>query len=109
MQPIELSIGLPEGTQIGFFVIPNGTLAQAQAGESRQPLFTVPELNPGGFVQSLAFFNPEAEQSDSSTGEGVIITMEDLAIQLSSDRDFADVVFEITKIRPVTNEITCSE
>lgn len=100
-------VSVPAGSEIGFFVIPDGTIAQAKAGTSKTPLFSLNELNPGSFVQALAFYNPYALDNNSLSQQGLLISFEDVPVATHSDRDFADVIFELTYVSPVYEQLGC--
>ena len=82
------TIDVPSDVAVGFFMIPNGTLAQAQAGHSKEPLFTMQHLNPGLYDQVLTFWDPDKQQ--------VLFAYEDITILGNrSDQDFQDIMFTI--------------
>jgi hypothetical protein len=96
------------GTVLGFFLIPNNTLANFNADPGlffpsqtsdqsrRSPLFSVSEANPGQLDQMLSF-----------VGNGVtLFTFEDLTRTGSSDQDFTDLAFTVdAELSPVNPNV----
>ncbi|MEQ9448995.1 MAG: DUF4114 domain-containing protein [Rhodospirillaceae bacterium] len=83
------SFDVAAGTQLGWFLIPNDTLAAVlsdpaafYAGNRPEPLFSVSEANPGSFDQLLTF----------EAGGLTTLAFEDLTRAGSSDMDFNDMV-----------------
>ena len=83
------SFDVASGTQLGWFLIPNDTLATVlsdpagfYAGNRPEPLFSVAEANPGSFDQLLTF----------EAGGLTTLAFEDLTRAGSSDMDFNDMV-----------------
>jgi len=97
-------LSLPAGLEIGFFLIPDNTLANFQSAPSsfyppatdpnslRAPHFSQSDANPGEFDQMLSF-----------VGNGVtLFTFEDLTRIGQSDQDFTDLAFQINaELHPV--------
>ncbi|WP_169976021.1 DUF4114 domain-containing protein [Tautonia rosea] len=94
---VSRSFTVAAGTTLGFFLIPNNTLANFQANPGafypsqtsdnllRSPLFSITDANPGELDQMLSF-----------VGNGVtLFTFEDLTRTGSSDQDFVDLAFTI--------------
>ena len=92
------------GTNLGFFIIPNNTLAnfnanpslffpsQTSTPELRAPLFSVTGANPGGFDQMLSFLG----------GGNTLFAFEDLTRAGNSDNSFTDLVFSVdAQLQPV--------
>ncbi len=101
---------LPADTALGFFIVPNDTLANAIAGTARNdPLFTVPSLNPGGLAQVLAF-SSEDGRVGANHPDVTILAFEDLTIaeRDRSDRDFNDIVFSVSFLRPSVPAVICT-
>ena len=91
------TVSVPAGTVLGFYLIPDNTLAnflsnpsaffpsQTAHDELRSPLFSVSDANPGELDQMLSFI-----------GNGVtLFTFEDLTRTGTSDQDFTDLAFTI--------------
>jgi hypothetical protein len=94
------TIAVSPGVAVGLFMIPNGTLADAQAGLGNPPLFTLASLNPGQFDQALTFYDP--------VGGQIICAFEDInIISGNSDQDFQDLVFTVKPIDPMPQSTEC--
>jgi hypothetical protein len=88
------------GVAVGLFMIPNGRLADAQAGRGNAPLFTLASLNPGQFDQAVTFYDP--------VGGQIVCAFEDIEIVGGkSDQDFQDLVFTVTPIDPMPQLTEC--
>lgn len=80
------------GMEFGIMLVPNGTVQEVfenpAIDNNRKPLF------------SMATANPDDEfhmgQIADITGEGSAFVMEDLRVDRSSDRDYNDVIFQLT-------------
>ncbi len=92
------SVGLNKA--IGFFIIPNGKLADAKAGTTKEPLFTLSNLNPAGKIQHISFYDQDSKK--------VILGFEDVTRTSSSDEDYQDIVFSVNMIDPKMNLLTCN-
>jgi len=106
------STNFTAGQTVGFFVVPNDTLARAQAGNANNdPLFTLSALNPGGIPQVLNFQSANGRTTAAPANPNVLVfAFEDLAIaaRRKSDRDFNDVVFTVSsQVRPKPTAIIC--
>src|SRR5262249_41823012 len=96
------TLQVPPGVAVGLFMVPNGTLADAQAGRGNAPLFTLSSLNPGQFAQSMTFYDP--------TGQQIICAFEDIDIMSNnSDLDSQDLVFTVKPIDPMPQRTECIE
>lgn len=104
----EINISVAPGSEIGFFVVPNGRLSDVQAGANIDILFSVPTLNPGSFTQFLGFYDA-ADDSELVAGENdrVIISIEDISLRKSTDRSFEDVGFEVRGVAPSHEFLNC--
>jgi hypothetical protein len=79
------------GDKFGIILIPNGTIEEVEENPeltgNKQPLF------------SLATANPEdafhVGQIADVTGEGNLFVMEDLRVDVGSDRDYNDLIFSL--------------
>ncbi|NEQ99940.1 MAG: DUF4114 domain-containing protein [Cyanothece sp. SIO2G6] len=102
------TFSLDSGSEIGFFLIPNNTLANFQGSPSsffpsqtsvsslRSPLFSVSDANPGEFDQMLSFVDAGV----------TLFTFEDLTRTGISDQDFTDLSFVVNaELRPVEQPI----
>lgn len=84
------------GNFLVFFVVPNGTLAQGQAGAIK-PYFTYDPLSPGAFDQFLSFHSAAGRGSLGST---TLVVAEDISLVNKSDRDWWDIGFSLTGAVP---------
>ena len=73
------------GQSVGFFLIQDGTLEQAIAGD-KIPLFSIADANPGGFGQ--------VQQGDGDQPGECRLSFEDIAG--GGDADFNDLVVDLT-------------
>lgn len=82
--------GVSAGDEIGFFLLPDNTLAEYLSPSwigsgNLEPLFSVANANPGEYDQMMSFI-----------GNGVtLFTFEDLSRNGASDEDFTDLAFTI--------------
>lgn len=93
----ETIFNLKGGTELGFFLIPNNSLANFQTDPAsffadpatsnalRAPLFSVSAANPGGLDQMLSFV----------ANDTTLFTFEDLTRTGGSDQDFTDLAFTV--------------
>lgn len=94
------TLEVPPGSAVGLFMIPNGRLADAQAGRGNPPLFTLASLNPGQFDQAVTFYDPEGGQ--------IVCAFEDVNIVNDrADQDFQDLVFTVKPIDPLPQSTQC--
>ena len=94
---VRVTASVPAGRGVGLFVVPNGRLAAAQAGTSRNaPLFSLSALNPGGAPQALVFASASGRVG-STPREVTVLAFEDLALagRGRSDRDYNDLVWTV--------------
>ena len=93
------------GTAVVFFMVPNNTLKKAQQGKA-DVLFTIASLNPGGYDQVLNYYSALGRKGVG--GPQSVYAWEDMTmVNSSSDKDFSDVVFCISKVVPSLPVITC--
>lgn len=95
-----MSIDVAAGAQLGFFLIPDDTLADILEnpedfydGSRPDPLFSVSDANPGAYDQMLAF----------QSGSLFALAFEDLTRTGWSDQDFNDLV--ITMQETVSDQL----
>ncbi len=103
---------LAAGTELGFFIVPNNTLANFNANPSnfypsqtgndslRSPLFSISDANPGELDQVISF-----------VGNGkTLFAFEDLTRTGATDNSFTDLVFtvdaELTPVGAVPEPLT---
>jgi hypothetical protein len=96
--PDTATFSVAAGTNLGFFIVPNNTIAAFLANPAlfypptplgdtphRSPLFSLSDANPGQFDQMLAF-----------AGNGkTLFAFEDLTRVGSSDQNFTDLIFTL--------------
>jgi hypothetical protein len=94
------TLQVPPGVAVGLFMIPNGTLADAQAGRGNAPLFTLASLNPGQFAQAMTFYDPAGHQ--------IVCAFEDIEIMSNnSDLDYQDLVFTVKPVDAMPQSTEC--
>jgi subtilisin-like proprotein convertase family protein/predicted nucleotidyltransferase len=80
------------GDKFGLMLVPNGTVQEVfnnpTIGSTKRPLFSLAKANP-----SEAF---HIGQIADVNEKGNVFVMEDLRVDLGSDRDYNDTIFEIT-------------
>lgn len=96
--PATATFSVAAGTNLGFFIVPNNTIANFLANPAlfypptplsdvahRSPLFSLSDANPGQFDQMLAF-----------AGNGkTLFAFEDLTRVGASDNNFTDLIFSL--------------
>jgi hypothetical protein len=97
------TVQLTPNGRYGMMLIPNGTFSQlaanpALAGDKR-PLFSIPGANPYTVTSQLL------GQMGDLTRTGSTFAFEDLRLDGSSDRDYNDIVFQVTGARAVATPI----
>ncbi len=82
------------GDTLGLMLMPDGTLADFLANPrpkgNQQPLFSMATVNPGGHFQ--------LGQIADINGEGHTFVMEDMGLNGRSDRDYDDLIFQISGV-----------
>jgi hypothetical protein len=98
---------VPSGTVLGFFLLPDGTLASYKKSKKAtiDPIFTLNALNPGNFDQAMSFKSelgrtpPGASGTVVTPGPTLIFAFEDLATaSRTSDQDFNDVIITVRAV-----------
>jgi len=104
---VTASFNLAAATELGFFLIPDASLAtylgnpglfQVNGGADDSPLFSVSDANPGNFDQLFSF----ADNGNTLFG-WEDLTRTDLSKLQPSDNDFNDLVFSVDAILPPTD------
>jgi Mg-chelatase subunit ChlD len=99
------SFDVPTGSSVVFFMVPDSTLAKAQAGKA-EVLFTMPEGNPGGYAQTMALHSPAGRRGVG--GGASIIAFEDISVVTQrSDQDFDDLVLFVDDLVPSQRVCGC--
>ncbi|MEG4343113.1 DUF4114 domain-containing protein [Microcoleus sp. A003_D6] len=85
------TFAMTPGEEFGVMLVPNGTVQEVlnnpAIGGDKRPLFSMVTANPAeGF---------HVGQIADVTGSGKIFTMEDMRVDLGSDRDYNDFVFQV--------------
>jgi hypothetical protein len=85
------TFAMTPGDEFGVMLVPNGTVQEVlnnpTIGGDKRPLFSMVTANPAeGF---------HVGQIADVTGSGKTFTMEDMRIDLGSDRDYNDFVFQV--------------
>lgn len=79
------------GDKFGIILVPNGTIEEVQENPeitgNKRPLFSLATANP------LDAFH--VGQIADVTGEGNLFVMEDLRVDVGSDRDYNDLIFSL--------------
>ncbi|WP_293367005.1 DUF4114 domain-containing protein, partial [Microcoleus sp. CAWBG50] len=83
--------GMTPGDEFGVMLVPNGTVQEVlnnpTVGGDKRPLFSMVTANPAeGF---------HVGQIADVTGSGKIFAMEDMRVDIGSDRDYNDFVFQV--------------
>jgi Mg-chelatase subunit ChlD len=99
----DYSFQIPAATPVVFFIVANGTLAQAG---SKPVHFTVPRFNGGGHTQHIAFYAPDGRR-DAGDQVGVLLGFEDMPLTGGSDKDFSDCLLYLTGLLPTDSD--CGE
>ncbi len=94
---VSFSFTVTGGSNLVFFMIPNGTLSEAQSG-NKQVLYTVSSLNPGGFDQVLSYYSANGRRNAGTPH--CILSFEDISLIYKSDSDYGDIVFNIEGVLP---------
>ncbi|WP_293274807.1 DUF4114 domain-containing protein, partial [Microcoleus sp. PH2017_18_LLB_O_A] len=85
------SFAMTSGDEFGVMLVPNGTVQEVLnnpvVGGDKRPLFSMVTANPAeGF---------HVGQIADVTGSGKTFAMEDMRVDLGSDRDYNDVIFQV--------------
>ncbi|NJK67674.1 MAG: DUF4114 domain-containing protein, partial [Microcoleus sp. CSU_2_2] len=85
------SFAMTPGEEFGIAIVPNGTFQEVlnnpAVGGDKRPLFSMTTANPAeGF---------HVGQIADVTGSGKTFTMEDMRVDLGSDRDYNDFIFQV--------------
>ncbi len=85
------SFTMTPGEEFGVMLVPNGTVEEVlnnpAIGGSKRPLFSMATANPNQAFQ--------VGQIADVTGDGNTFAMEDMRVDLGSDRDYNDFVFQV--------------
>ncbi|GIW72737.1 MAG: hypothetical protein KatS3mg102_2279 [Planctomycetota bacterium] len=109
---------VPRGHAVVFFFLPGRTLADYQADPEAgpPPLFSLPELNPGGFAQAIALRSTRGRTGagDRDTvlapGPGLVMCFEDrpAAEGAEGEWDFNDLVLYVRgTVAPLVRTVGC--
>jgi len=85
------TFAMTPGDEFGVMLVPNGTVQELLnnpvVGGDKRPLFSMATANPaeGFYVGQIA----------DVTGSGKTFAMEDLRVDLGSDRDYNDLIFQV--------------
>ena len=85
------TFAMTSGDEFGVMLVPNGTVQEVLnnpvAGGDKRPLFSMATANPaeGFYVGQIA----------DVTGSGKTFAMEDMRVDLGSDRDYNDLIFQV--------------
>jgi hypothetical protein len=107
------TINLPAGSVIGFYLIPNDTLADFLANgknynpftSSAWPLFSIAGANPNSSDQAMVFSSGTSAMGNN----GVLLSWEDmlrLTPNSQSDSDFNDLILTANCLQPVPEPST---
>jgi hypothetical protein len=99
---------LAPGTKFAAILIPNGTFAGVNTklsksqtlGSSERPLFSIPEANP--YVATSQLWG----QMGDLDNRGSLFAFEDIRLDGSSDKDYNDMVFQVTGATGVAAPVT---
>ncbi|MEZ2343112.1 DUF4114 domain-containing protein, partial [Microcoleus sp.] len=85
------TFAMTPGEEFGVMLVPNGTVQEVlnnpAIGGSKRPLFSMATANPNQAFQ--------VGQIADVTGDGNTFAMEDMRVDLGSDRDYNDFVFQV--------------
>ncbi|WP_324633480.1 DUF4114 domain-containing protein, partial [Phormidium sp. CCY1219] len=85
------TFSMQPGDKFGIILVPNGTIEEVQENPeitgNKRPLFSLATANP------LDAFH--VGQIADVTGEGNLFVMEDLRVDVGSDRDYNDLIFSL--------------
>jgi hypothetical protein len=91
------TVSMEPGDTFAAMIIPNGTVKNVASlttyPSDQRPLFSVPAANP--YPAGAQFLG----QAGDLTGQGSVFAFEDLRLDGSSDRDYNDIVFQVTGAR----------
>ncbi len=92
------TVGMTPGDTFAAILVPSGTFEQvatnpAGATGSLRPLFSLPAANPYTITPQLL------GQVGDLDGQGSLFAFEDLRLDGSSDRDYNDMIFQVTGAR----------
>ncbi|MFO0956062.1 MAG: SdrD B-like domain-containing protein [Isosphaeraceae bacterium] len=98
------TVAMQPGDSFAAVLVPSGTFEQVAAnpaaGGSLRPLFSVPGANP-------APLDPQfLGQVGDLDGKGSLFAFEDLRLDGSSDRDYNDMVFQVTGARGTATPVS---
>ncbi len=104
------TFSMTAGDTFGAMLIPNGTASQVYANPSAtgslQPLYSVPAADPYTVTPQLR------GQVGDLDGHGSLFSFEDISLANGSDRDYNDMVFQVTGARglaaPVSEMVNSS-
>ncbi|TAG95294.1 MAG: DUF4114 domain-containing protein [Oscillatoriales cyanobacterium] len=85
------TFAMTPGDEFGVMLVPNGTVREVlnnpAIGGNKRPLFSMATANPNQAFQ--------VGQIADVTGDGSTFAMEDMRVDLGSDRDYNDFVFQV--------------
>ena len=91
------SFAMTPGDTFGVMLVPNGLVRDVSnnpsIGGSEQPIYSIPAANPYAVTPQLR------GQAGDLDGRGSLFAFEDLSLAGASDRDYNDVVFQVTGAR----------
>lgn len=98
------AVALAPGGRYGAVIVPNGYFQDVfnnpSVGGDKRPLFSIPSANPYAVTpQTLG-------QMGDMMGTGTTFAFEDLRLDGSSDRDYNDLVFQVTGARATAAPIS---
>ena len=103
------TFAMKSGDTFGIMLVPNGlvsdVLANPSIGGDHQPLYSLPQANPYKVTPQLR------GQLGDLDGHGSLFAFEDLSLAGSSDRDYNDVVFQVSAagtVPPVSEMVNAS-
>jgi hypothetical protein len=98
------TVVMDPGDTFAAMIIPNGTVNNVASlttyPSDQRPLFSVPAANP--YPAGAQFLG----QAGDLTGQGSVFAFEDLRLDGSSDRDYNDIVFQVTGARGQATPVT---
>lgn len=97
----DMSLPSPnQGETFGFFLLPDQKGGKGKKKDDLPPIFTVPDLNDGGFWQHLSYF-------DQDSGR-LVISFERVALSHQrNDHDYGDIIIAIDTSDPVGQVLQC--